>query len=162
ATYTPATLTADTVWFRRIVTSGSCSNTISNVVKLRRITTSPVVVSVPASVTTNCVAGKDYTTLFGTPVFSHQPFSNEALTVTYTDNTQTPDACTTLIMRTWTAVDRCGLTTSAQQTITVVDTTAPKFTTAAPANVTASCDNVPAAVNLTATDDCSGTLTITP
>jgi len=162
ATYTPATLTADTVWFRRIVTSGSCTNTISNVVKLRRITTSPVVVSVPASVTTNCVAGKDYTTLFGTPVFSHQPFSNEALTVTYTDNTQTPDACTTLIMRTWTAVDRCGLTTSAQQTITVVDTTAPKFTTAAPANVTASCDNVPAAVNLTATDDCSGTLTITP
>ncbi|WP_343690591.1 T9SS type B sorting domain-containing protein [Chitinophaga sp.] len=162
ATYTPAALTADTVWFRRIVTSGSCLNAVSNVVKLRRITTNPVVVSVPASITTNCVAGRDYTTLFGTPVFSHMPFSNEALTVTYRDDTQTPDACHTIIMRTWTAVDRCGLTTSAQQTITVVDTTAPKFTTAAPANVTASCDNVPAAVNLTATDDCAGSMTITP
>jgi gliding motility-associated-like protein len=162
ATYTPAALAADTVWFRRIVTSGSCLNATSNVVKLRRITTNPVVVSVPAAVTTNCVAGKDYTTLFGTPVFSHMPYSNEALTVTYTDNTQTPDACHTIIMRTWTAVDRCGLTTSAAQTITVIDTTAPKFTTAAPANVTASCDNVPAAVNLTATDDCSGTMTVTP
>ncbi|WP_322518528.1 gliding motility-associated C-terminal domain-containing protein [Chitinophaga sancti] len=162
ATYTPAALTADTVWFRRIVTSGSCLNATSNVVKLRRITTNPVVVSVPASLTTNCVAGKDYTTMFGTPVFSHQPFSNEALTVTYTDNTQTPDACHTIISRTWTATDRCGLTTTAQQTITVVDTTAPKFTTAAPANVTASCDNVPAAVTLTATDDCDGTRPIIP
>ncbi|SFW90014.1 gliding motility-associated C-terminal domain-containing protein, partial [Chitinophaga sancti] len=162
ASYTPATLSADTVWFRRIVSSGACSTTMSNVVKIRRVTTSPVVVSVPSAITTDCILGKDYTTMFGTPVFSHAPFTSEALTVTYTDNTTTPDACHTLISRTWTAVDRCGLTTTAQQTITVVDTKAPVFTGTAPADVTVECDKVPVAVNLSANDACMGVLTIAP
>lgn len=162
ATYTPAPLTADTVWVRRIVTSGCSGSAISNVVKLQRISTPPVVVSVPASLNESCQPGKDYTTLFGTPVFSHAPYKNETLTVTYTDNTSTPDVCTTIIMRTWTARDRCGLTATAQQTITVKDTTGPVFTTAAPANVTVSCDNIPAAVSLTANDVCAGSFTVMP
>ncbi|WPV64678.1 gliding motility-associated C-terminal domain-containing protein [Chitinophaga sp. LS1] len=162
AAYTPVALTADTIWFRRIVTSGCSGSSISNVVKLQRISTPPVVVSVPASTNASCMPGNDYTTLFGTPVFSHAPYTNETLTVTYTDNTTTPDVCTTIIMRTWTAVDRCGLTATAQQTIIVKDTTGPVFTTTAPANVTVSCDNIPAIVSLTANDLCSGTFTVAP
>ncbi|RFM31413.1 gliding motility-associated C-terminal domain-containing protein [Chitinophaga silvisoli] len=162
ATYTPAALTADTVWIRRVVSSGCSGSSISNVVKLQRISTPPVVVSVPASKNASCQPGADFTTLFGSPVFSHAPYNNESLTVTYVDNTTNTDACTTIIMRTWTARDRCGLTATAQQTITVKDTTGPVFTTAAPANITVACDNIPAAVSLTANDLCSGSVTVAP
>jgi gliding motility-associated-like protein len=159
--YTPGVI-AVTTWFRRVVASGACAPDTSKPVKLSLITKPPVVVTVPAAILTDCIQGKDYTTLFGTPTFSHEPYSNEALTVTSADVTTTVDACTTTIKRTWTATDRCGLTTSAQQTITVVDRTAPVFTTAAPANVTVNCDAVPAAINLTAKDDCAGMLTVVP
>ncbi|MVT08157.1 gliding motility-associated C-terminal domain-containing protein [Chitinophaga tropicalis] len=161
ATYSPANITQNT-WYRRVVMSGACTGNISNAVMLTLMNTPPVVISVPPAVTTDCVQGKDYTTLFGTPVFSHAPYTNEPLTVTYNDVTTVVNACTTTIMRTWTATDRCGLTTQAQQTITVVDRTAPVFSSAAPASVTVECNNVPAAVNLTAIDACNGTMTITP
>ncbi|MVT44586.1 hypothetical protein GO495_28600, partial [Chitinophaga oryziterrae] len=160
-TYSPGVI-AVTTWFKRVVTSGGCVADTSKSVKLQLITKPPVVVTVPAAITTDCIQGKDYTTLFGTPTFSHAPYSTEVLTVTSADVTTVVDACTTTIKRTWTATDRCGLTTSAQQTITVVDRTAPVFTTAAPANVTVDCDKVPAAVNLTAKDDCAGMLTVVP
>ncbi|WP_344812475.1 hypothetical protein, partial [Chitinophaga oryziterrae] len=159
--YSPGVI-AVTTWFKRVVTSGGCVPDTSKSVKLQLITKPPVVVTVPAAITTDCIQGKDYTTLFGTPTFSHAPYSTEVLTVTSADVTTVVDACTTTIKRTWTATDRCGLTTSAQQTITVVDRTAPVFTTAAPANVTVDCDKVPAAVNLTAKDDCAGMLTVVP
>ncbi|SEW47078.1 hypothetical protein SAMN05428988_6599, partial [Chitinophaga sp. YR573] len=160
-TYSSGVIAA-TTWFKRVVTSGACAPDTSNAVKLSLITKPPVVVTVPAAITTDCIQGKDYTTLFGTPTFSHEPYSKEVLTVTSADLTTVVDACTTTIRRTWTATDRCGLNTSAQQTITVVDRTAPVFTTAAPANVTVNCDAVPAAVNLTAKDDCAGMLTVVP
>ncbi|WP_344813254.1 hypothetical protein, partial [Chitinophaga oryziterrae] len=160
-TYSPGVI-AVTTWFKRVVTSGACASDTSKPVKLQLITKPPVVVTVPAAITTDCIQGKDYTTLFGTPTFSHEPYSKEVLTVTSADVTTVVDACTTTIKRTWTATDRCGLTTSAQQTITVIDRTAPVFTTTAPANITVNCDAVPAAVNLTAKDDCAGMLTVVP
>jgi gliding motility-associated-like protein len=161
AIYTPANITQNT-WFRRVVMSGACTNNISNAVMLTLMNTPPVVISVPGAVTADCVSGTDYTTRFGTPVFSHAPYTGEALTITYNDVTVNVDACTFTIMRTWTATDRCGLTTQAQQTITVVDRTAPVFAGTAPANVTVDCANVPAAVTLTANDACGGPMTITP
>jgi gliding motility-associated-like protein len=161
ATYSPANITQNT-WFRRVVMSGACTGNISNAVMLTLMNTPPVVISVPGAITTDCVRGTDYTTQFGTPVFSHAPYTNEALTITYNDVTVTVDACTFTIMRTWTATDRCGLTTQAQQTITVVDRTAPVFAGTAPANVTVDCDKVPAAVTLIANDACGGPMTITP
>ncbi|SFW78902.1 gliding motility-associated C-terminal domain-containing protein [Chitinophaga sancti] len=162
ATYTPAAITADTVWLRRVVTSGCSGSSLSNVVKLQRISAPPVVIAVPPSKNAACSPGTDFTTLFGSPVFSHAPYTNEALTVTYADNISTPDGCTTILMRTWTARDRCGLTASAQQTITVKDTTGPVFTTAAPANITVGCDNIPPAVSLAANDLCSGSMVVPP
>ncbi len=159
--YTPANITQST-WFRRVVMSGACTGNISNAVMLTLMSLPPVVVSVPAPITVDCVQGTDYTTKFGTPVFSHAPYNNEAVTVTSNDVTTTVDACTFRIERTWTATDRCGLTAQAQQVITVTDKTAPVFNVTAPANVTVNCDAIPAAVNLTATDACSGPLTVTP
>ncbi|UPT70911.1 MAG: gliding motility-associated C-terminal domain-containing protein [Flavobacterium sp. JAD_PAG50586_2] len=63
------------------------------------------------------------------------------------------------VTRTWTFVDACGNSSSATQTISVNDNVAPTFDQAAPANTTASCDNVPAPAVLTATDNC-GTATV--
>src|SRR6185312_7797320 len=98
----------------------------------------------------------DPTTLFGTPEFSHFPFVNEPLTITFTDTPIPGTPCNYALRRTWTATDRCGRTASAQQTITVMDRTAPVFVGTAPANVTVDCANVPAAVNMTANDACLG------
>jgi gliding motility-associated-like protein len=161
ASYTPASISQNT-WFRRVVMSGACTGNISNAVMMTLMNIPPVVVSVPPAITVDCVQGTDYTTRFGTPVFSHAPYNNEALTITQNDVTTVVDACTTTITRTWTATDRCGLATQAQQVITVTDKTAPVFTATAPLNATVNCDAIPAAVNLSATDACSGTLTITP
>ncbi|QHS58920.1 HYR-like domain-containing protein [Chitinophaga agri] len=161
ATFTPPMITRNT-WYRRVVMSGACTGNISNAVMLTLMNIPPVVISVPGPLTVDCAQGTDYTQRFGTPVFSHAPYDNEPLSISHNDVTVTVDACTFTIMRTWTATDRCGLTTQAQQTITVVDRTAPVFTGTAPANITVECDQVPAAVNLTANDACNGTMTITP
>jgi len=161
ATYSPGTLTQDSIWFRRVVNSGPCMNNISNAVKIMVITKPPVVVFVPAPLTVNCKLGMDYTTLFGTPQFSHTPYIGQQLTVTFTD-ASTINGCVRTFTRTWTAADRCGMTTTASQTITVVDNDAPVFQSAAPANITVNCDAIPAPVNLTAYDSCFGVINVTP
>ncbi len=82
-----------------------------------------------------------------------------AVTVTYEDSTvdgECPQEYT--ITRTYTAEDECGNTSSASQTINVVDTTAPVFDEY-PVEVEAPCDNVDVAI-LTATDNC-GEVTVT-
>jgi gliding motility-associated-like protein len=58
------------------------------------------------------------------------------------------------IIRTWTATDACQNVTTHVQTITVQDTTTPAFVEALPTDVTVECNAVPAAVTLTATDNC--------
>ncbi|MGF6848454.1 gliding motility-associated-like protein [Chitinophaga sp. W3I9] len=158
-TYQPGLLAANT-WYRRVVASGACINNISNVVKITAITISPIVTFTPPAITTECERGKDYTTLFGDPAFSHAPYNNEPLTITYNDVTVVTSPCLSTITRTWTATDRCGLSVSASQTITVKDTKAPVFTTPAPADTTVNCDKVPAAINLKANDDCAGEIII--
>ena len=57
------------------------------------------------------------------------------------------------ITRTWTATDQCGNTSSASQTISVIDNTAPVLV-GVPSNTTASCSSVPTAATVTATDNC--------
>ncbi|MDR6567665.1 T9SS type B sorting domain-containing protein [Chitinophaga ginsengisegetis] len=159
ATYQPGLLAANT-WYRRVVASGACINNISNVVKITAITISPIVTFTPPAITTECERGKDYTTLFGDPAFSHAPYNNEPLTITHNDVTVVTSPCLSTITRTWTATDRCGLSVSASQTITVKDTKAPVFTTQAPADTTVDCDKVPAKTDLKANDDCAGEIII--
>ena len=60
------------------------------------------------------------------------------------------------IVRTWTATDECGNSTSYVQTITVQDTTAPFFDgEVLPQDITVDCDAIPEADYLSATDNCS-------
>jgi large repetitive protein len=59
-----------------------------------------------------------------------------------------------ILTRTWTATDECENETVHVQTITVQDTTPPVFVEALPGNITVECDEVPAAVTLTAIDNC--------
>lgn len=61
--------------------------------------------------------------------------------------------CNYTLVRTWTATDDCGNTTSAQQTISVEDKVAPVLS-GVPANSDASCDYVATPINVTATDNC--------
>src|SRR5690554_6873319 len=70
-----------------------------------------------------------------------------------TDNS---DTCNITITRTWTFTDACDNSSSVSQTITVADTIAPVAPTA-PADIVYECvSEVPAAAELTATDNCAG------
>ncbi|MCX7549251.1 hypothetical protein, partial [Xanthomarina sp. F2636L] len=72
------------------------------------------------------------------------------------DSTDSSDPCNIVVTRTWTFTDSCNNTSSVSQTITVSDTTAP-VAPAAPADLTVECiDDVPAPIDLTATDNCAG------
>ena len=94
-----------------------------------------------------------------------------AVTLTATDNcsiatvvfnqaiTNMVCAGTYTIVRTWTATDECQNGVTATQTINVIDNTAPTFDQATPAEISVSCDAVPTAAVLTASDSC-GTATV--
>ena len=85
------------------------------------------------------------------------------ITVSPTDEL-TPGSCANnfTIVRTWTFTDVCGNASSVSQTITVNDDIAP-VAPAAPATVTVQCAaDVPAAVDLTAVDNCDGDITVSP
>ncbi len=59
--------------------------------------------------------------------------------------------CNQTIIRTWTATDDCGNSSSASQTITIVDNQPPVFSNV-PADTTAECPNVPPVQDPTVTD----------
>ena len=98
-----------------------------------------------------------------------------AVTLTATDNcdasvtvnfseviTGQDDSCPSeyTITRTWIVSDCAGNETTHTQVITVEDTTAPTFNETLPVDVTVSCDAVPSAVTLTATDNCDASVTV--
>ena len=64
-----------------------------------------------------------------------------------------------VITRTFTATDDCGNATSATQTITIIDTTAPELTI--PADYTAECSDEHPMDEATATDNCDDDVSIT-
>ena len=66
------------------------------------------------------------------------------------------------LVRTWTFTDGCDNESEISQTITVNDDIAP-VAPAAPAAVTVQCAaDVPAAIDLTAVDNCDGDITVSP
>ena len=59
-----------------------------------------------------------------------------------------------IVTRTYTLTDCSGLATNLVQTIVVEDNTAPTFTSELPVNISVSCDAIPEAQTLTASDNC--------
>ncbi|MCZ8298252.1 MAG: gliding motility-associated C-terminal domain-containing protein, partial [Flavobacterium sp.] len=128
----------------------ACGNTTTHVqtVTVQDTTNPTFVEALPADVTAECSNVPAAVTLTATD-------NCGAANVTFNEVTTAgscPGAYT--LTRTWTATDACGNTTTHVQTVTVQDTTNPTFVEALPADVTAECSNVPAAVTLTATDNC--------
>ena len=72
-------------------------------------------------------------------------------------NTCVPDG---LIVRDWTIEDACGNSADVQQVITIMDNT-PPVPDLEPADIMSGCD-IPVGQDLTATDDCFGTITASP
>ena len=146
------------LYFKRIVTSGACTSE-SNIIKVT-VSNNPPTASPMADITTECEAGKDYTTLFDSPVFNH-PDGMPLTFSTPVDNIT--GTCPTRITRTWTAKDPCNRVATATQTIIVRDTKPPVFNLPLPAaDTTVNCDAIPVQPIITGTDNCTaGTITAT-
>ncbi|MFB9054247.1 gliding motility-associated C-terminal domain-containing protein [Formosa undariae] len=77
-----------------------------------------------------------------------------------TETINDADACNVIITRTWMFTDASNNSTTVTQVITVIDDVAPTAT--APADVTVECtDDIPAMIDLIATDNCGDTITST-
>ncbi|WP_308992823.1 gliding motility-associated C-terminal domain-containing protein [Mariniflexile litorale] len=114
--------------------------------------TAPVL-TLPANVSAEC--SDDLSPIaFGTATAIDNCDENPI--ITYVDE-RTDGTCsgTYSIKRTWKATDACGNTVTADQIISVSDTTAPEFVeTTLPENIVVECDAIPTAVKLNATDNC--------
>ncbi len=108
-------------------------------------TTPPVLVGVPADATVSCDA------VPAPPVVTAVDDCDSAPQVTFVESTSS--GCPYTIVRTWTATDACGNTTSLSQTLTVIDEEAP-ILLGVPSDLSVSCDQVPAVPTVTATDNC--------
>lgn len=106
----------------------------------------PVLIGIPADITVECDEVIPSSTVLATDNCT------ENIQVTMDEVVETAD-CGATITRTWTAVDNCGNTASASQTITVVDTTAPEFD-GQDAELTLECNVMPSIIAPVASDNC--------
>src|SRR5690606_41600895 len=65
-----------------------------------------------------------------------------------------------IMKRTWSATDCAGNTTSHTQIITIEDHKKPSFVETLPVDLTVSCQEIPAAVTLTAVDHCDNDVSV--
>jgi gliding motility-associated-like protein len=110
--------------------------------------------TLPENATVSCDAIPEATVLTSTDNCS----LSTDLEVNYTEEfTGQDDDCSSeyIITRTWKVEDCAGNMTSHTQEITVEDTEAPSLVGTLPENTTVSCDSIPEATVLTATDNCS-------
>ncbi|PLB18232.1 MAG: TPR repeat containing exported protein [Flavobacteriaceae bacterium FS1-H7996/R] len=136
-----------------------CGSSVEHTQTITVQDTTPPVLSLPVNVSAEC--SDDLSPIaFGSATATDNCDDNPA--ISYEDK-RTDGACsgTYTITRTWKATDACGNEATADQVISISDTTAPEFVeTNLPGNVTVECTAVPAAETLTATDNC-GTATVT-
>ncbi|RZJ33163.1 MAG: hypothetical protein EOO51_14780, partial [Flavobacterium sp.] len=172
ATATDACGSTFTLTFNDVTTNGTCagsyttvrtwtatdscgnSSTASQTITVQD-TTAPVIAALPAPSTISCPATPQFATATATDA------CGSTFTLTFNDVT-TNGSCagSYTIVRTWTATDACGNASTASQTITVTDTTAPVIATL-PAPSTISCPATPQFATATATDACGSSFTLT-
>ena len=118
-------------------------------------TEAPVFTNVPQDQTINC---DDDNPDFETPTVEDNCDNDVALT--YTDDTS-GNGCNGDVTRTWTATDDCNNTSTAVQTVYIVDTEAPVFTNV-PQDQTINCgDDDPDFGTPTVEDNCDNDVTLT-
>ncbi|MCS6929271.1 MAG: HYR domain-containing protein [Saprospiraceae bacterium] len=141
---------------RRWRATDNCGNfAVTQQVLTVRDIVAPVFTFVPASVTVSC----ENVPALNTPTATDNCDANVAIAFLGETRTDGPCPDTYTLTRRWTATDNCGNSTETQQVITVRDLTAPVFTFVT-ANVTVSCENVPAVATPTATDNCDPSVSI--
>src|SRR5207249_645206 len=115
----------------------------------------PVISTVPGPTTVQCPATPSFTTPTTTDACDASP------TLTFADVT-TAGSCPQNydVKRTWTATDHCGNSSTASQTIHVVDTTAPVISTL-PGPTTVQCPATLSFTTPTTTDACDPSPTLT-
>ncbi|MFE3869582.1 hypothetical protein ACFX5E_16085, partial [Flavobacterium sp. LS2P90] len=131
------------------------SSTATQTIKVQD-TTAPVINPLPATTTISCPATPEFTRANATDA------CGSAIELTPVDVT-TNGACvgSYSVTRTWTAIDACGNSSTATQTINVQDTTAPVIDPLS-ATATISCPAVPEFTQATATDACGSAIELTP
>lgn len=141
---------------RTWVATDSCDNeTVHVQIITVQDTTKPIFVeTLPPDVLVNCDAVPNGVVLTATD-------NCGSPSVAYTEE-RTDGNCpyNYILTRTWIATDSCDNETRHIQIVTVQDTTKPVFVETLPQNMLVNCDAVPAAVVLTATDNC-GAPTVT-
>lgn len=117
----------------------------------------PPTATTPASINLQCIAEIPVADI--NAVTDASDNCNGPVVVTVSDANNGGAGCVSspyIVTRTYTLTDCSGLSTNLVQTITVIDTTVPVFVETLPQDAIFSCDaQIPAAVVLTATDNCS-------
>ncbi|MCB0398754.1 MAG: hypothetical protein KDD26_03860, partial [Winogradskyella sp.] len=131
----------------------NCGNDTIFTQTITVVDTTPPTISVPADITIECTEDESSV---NTGVATG---SDTCGSVTITESDVETAACgdTKAIVRTWTATDECGNSTSADQTIIVQDTTPPVLTL--PADITIECGEDESSANTglaKAEDECGG------
>ncbi|HJW28846.1 MAG TPA: hypothetical protein VJ508_06290, partial [Saprospiraceae bacterium] len=131
----------------------NCGNASTCLQTITMVDNSPPSINCPASVTISCTSS---TAPGSTGTATSTDNCDAVPIVTYTDATASstcPQAY--VITRTWKSQDRCGNSSTCNQTISITDTSPPAIT--CPANITIQCNtsSLPGATgNATSTDNC--------
>ena len=124
-----------------------CGNATSATQVITIVDTTAPILTIPADYTAECSDEH--------PMDDASATDNCGEVVITVNAVTTPGTCAGdyIITRTFTATDDCGNASSATQTITIIDTTSPEFTSV-PADYTAECSDVLVYDDATATDNC--------
>ena len=110
-------------------------------------TEGPILIGIPADETASCDSIPA-----AEPNITVTDNCSINITIDFSETT-IPLACGYTLIRTWTATDDCGNTSTASQNIIVIDNTPPTLIDV-PANTTVECSSIPGAPYVGATDNC--------
>ena len=150
----PGSCTGEAVITRTWTMTDSCGNSSTDVQFITQVDTTAPSIACPVDITIEC---SDSTNPIDTGEATVVDNCDGSIAATFTDM-QTGE----IITRTWSVTDSCGNSSSCEQTISLVDTTAPVIT--CPIDVSINCDDSTDPLDTgsaSATDNCDITITIT-
>ena len=154
----PITGSCPQTFVRTFTAIDACGNMATCTQLITIIDDAPPVITCPVDITVSCENNNTDPAITGTATATD---ACSAVDVNFTDGPIT-GICPQTFVRTWTATDACGNTTSCLQTITIEDVNGP--TIVCPANISVSCEasTAPSATGVaTATDACGTCLLYT-